>query len=353
MKKNLIYKVVVVLTSTIFITGSCTNEEEEFNCEQEIKITASFEGKETKVSLEQADDLSLISKWENDDIFDVFVNMERVGTNVPVFDISSDRKSCSFIVAPSRVYTSDESHLFCATSPAKAMIANGKMYCNASLNRSPLSKYNAPVFASAEIDYWGQVAIVFRHYLVYEVAHIRNESNSSISFSLCGYESNDGLWYIPRAYFDIEYGAVIVDPNATWDPVPKSEAIVINPGEYGVIVSTYLTNGKKISKATMLAEIDGRQVSSYNTLSSDVELHIAHAYHLYATWDGTVLSFAKGSGVDAGGSGYGSGDSGDLSGTGLGYMVDESGNIVGGGSGYGADESGDISGSGSGYSNGN
>ena len=351
MKSNLIYKLVLALT--FFVIGSCVNKEQVPR--RDCTIHAAFDGKDTKVSLEQADNLSLTSKWSSDDSFDIFVNGQDARTDVPIGEISEDGKNCTFIINLTDAENMGTSQLFCATDPAHATIVDGRIFCNASLVRSPLSRFSAPVYASAEITDWDDVSVRFKHYLVYEVIHVRNEAEHLIQFTHCGFESEDDLWYHTTGAVAMDDGSFIVDNKAAEAPVMTGTA-VIHAGTNGVIISAYRANGNKISKAKMVAEVDGKSVLTTNTRSSDLDLQFGHAYHMYVVWDGAALHFrnaADGSEVDAAGLGYGSVGTGDVAGSGLGYGSDTSGDVTGDGAGYGTDGSGSISGSGSGYSKGN
>lgn len=348
------YRIRNIFALILFAAVSCTDKGQEIPpLESEFTVHASFESKETRVSLEQATNLTLASKWNDDETFDLFVNYQDAGKDVPIGEISEDRKTCSFLISAKE--TPVKSHLFCATSPANATVVDGQIFCNASLIRSPLPLFDAPVYASAEIEDWNSISVQFKHYLVYEVIHVRNEADHLIQFSHCGFESEDNLWYHTTGAVAMDDGSFHVDNKAAEAPVLTGTS-VIHAGTNGVIISAYRPNGNKISQARMVAEVDGKSVLTTNTRSSDLDLQIGHAYHMYVVWDGAALHFrnaADGSEVDAGGFGYGSDDTGDIAGTGLGYGSDNSGNVSGGGSGYGNDSSGSISGGGSGYSNGN
>lgn len=347
------YRITNIFALILFAVVSCTDKGQEISpLESEFTVHASFESKETRVSLEQASNLTLASKWNDDETFDLFVNYQDAGKDVPIGVISEDRKTCSFLISAKE--TPVKSQLFCATSPANATVVDGRIFCNASLVRSPLSLFDAPVFASAEIEDWNSISVQFKHYLVYEVIHIRNDSDHLISFSHCGFESEDGLWYHTKGAVAMDDGSFHADNEAAEEPITMGTS-VIHAGDRGVIISAYRTNGKKISKARMVAEVDGKTVRTSNTRTSDLDLLVGHAYHIYAAWDGSSLHFIDGNGgeVDAGGFGYGTDDTGDIGGTGLGYGSDDSGDVSGGGSGYGNDSSGSISGGGSGYSKGN
>ena len=350
-----VYKSVGILALILTLTGSCSGLEQDPFPEDDIcTISASIGQDGTRVSQEQWTDLSLISTWDVEDKFDTFVNKQEAEKSIPIDRVSDNGKMCTFTVNLSESLYPGDCNLFCATVTANAQSVNGTIFCNASIVRSPLGGYDAPVFARVKVTDRKDLSIQFGHYLVYEVLHVKNGSNQQIRFSHAGYDAEGGAWFYTKGAVAPEDGSFVTDSKAAREPVAKSQAISVNPGETGVIISAYRANGKKISGATLLAEVNGATVRSINTLSSEVELQHGHAYHMYAVWDGESLRFTNpngdgGSSVDAGGSGYGSNDSGDVTGTGLGYGTDASGNLNGGGSGYGTDGSGDISSGGSGY----
>lgn len=357
MRKNeIIYRLVVVIALGIGLVCSCSGIEDDSRVSNGDKtISASFSGDETRVSLESLDDLSLLSKWSRDDKFDLFVNRQEAEKSIPIVSISEDGKDCTFSAYLSEDKYPGQLQLFCATATAHASVLDGKLLCNASLVRSPISEYKAPVCARAEIVDRESISLRFSHFLVYELLHITNESDYEIRFSLTGFESPDGLWYYSKGAVDIEAGTVYENSPVALEPVSGTRQIVIPSGGTEVILSAYRANGKKISNAKMLVEVNGKPFYSSNTLSSNLVMLYAHAYHMYAAWTGTSLVFLKsgGSEVDAGGSGYGADGNGNISGTGLGYGSDSDGNITGGGNGYGSDGAGALSGGGSGYTNGN
>ena len=352
-KIEIIYRFVGILALGIGLVCSCSEMEK--TSSGDYTISASFGGDETRVSLEALDDLSLLSKWNRDEKFDLFVNRQEAEKSIPIGSISEDGKNCTFSANLSEDTYPGRIQLFCATATAHASVLDGKLLCNASLVRSPLSDYYAPVLVRTEIVDRENISLRFSHFLVYELLHITNESDYEIRFSLTGFESPDGLWYYSKGAVDVESGTVNENSPVAMDPVSRSSQIVIPSGGTDVILSAYRANGKKISNAKMLVEVNGKPFYSSNTLSSNLVMLNAHAYHMYAAWTGTSLVFlrAGSSEIDAGGSGYGTDSSGNISGIGLGFGSDSEGNITGGGSGYGSDESGALSGGGSGYSNGN
>ena len=362
-----------------FVFG-CTSEIETAYPSRVYTMSGGFEGSDTRVSLEQSpSSLDMIAKWQEDDEMKVLIfgkNKYLELPAIPLSHISEDGKDCRFSFTIPEDYEIPESgyRLVCYTiPPGTDYLKEPKVETESPtmvlpLMRYPLDKFRAPVL------YDGQVAkndaiLVFRHLYTYEILHVENNTDGQVLFSLSGFNA-PSWWYSFSATLDLSGGGSSNGSGTgSWAPPRnktkqeyeekrESPVRLINPHSELIIISAYVPTGSKISNAQMVAKIEGETVYSSNTLSSDVELQIGHAYHMYAVWDGKELLFDKpfGAGnseVNGGGTGYGSDGSGNISGSGLGYGSDSSGNIVGGGSGYGADGSGNLSGGGSGYTNAN
>ena len=357
MAKHSLYTILTASLLLVLGTVSC-NHEDPGTGQRLTMVNAYFDTGGSKVALSQTGTLDLISRWEPTDRLDLFVNGEKVGSMIPAGNISDDGKKCTFGVDFSEETYPGEVFFFGATSNANTTIIDGEYFCNASIVRSSLARYSAPVATQLQVTDRKNVSVRFKHYLAYEVVRIRNTSGKAISYSLNGYYNAAGLWYYEKGATSLNDGSLVVDTKATEDPVTKSDYITIDPESSGVIISAYLPNGHEIEDAMMVADIDGTTVNSTNRLSSHVIMEAGHAYHVYATWDGTTLKFTtesgeSGSEVDGGGSGYGSDSGGDVIGGGIGYVYDDSGNVIGIGTGYGSDGSGQISGGGTGYPKGN
>ena len=128
----------------------------------------------------------------------------------------------------------------------------------------------------------------------YEVLHIQNSSQQDIKFHFEGEAFNvDERWYYDFFWINLPTFQ-IQGSNENFGPVNTDEEdLVIKAGESKIFLTNYAPTGKKIKNARLNAVINGQKISSTNTLSSDVELEIGKAYHMYATWDGKELKFGK------------------------------------------------------------
>ena len=188
-----------------------------------------------------------------------------------------------------------------------------------------------------------------RHIGTYELLHVKNTTDKAVTFRHLGFDNFDvcAWWHTDiTCYEGRNYNFVEMEAGDA-----DSDAVTIPAGGTGTIVSRDIPNGRKIQEATLLANIDGQRVVSFNSLSSNLTLQIGHAYNMYITWDGVNLYFpSDGSGyLEGGGSGYENPGLGNLDGGGSGFAFEDAGPVAGGGVGYGADESGQLSGNGGTY----
>lgn len=337
-KKQKLKATIAVFALSLTVVSCNTAETGSLPTEDGISIvSASFgHAAETRVSLEQAANLSLLSKWSPGDKVDVFINKELAYKNVPI-SLSDDALTGTFGVDVSEAKYPGEVEMICVTTDGSPVLQNGALYSNASLVRTQLSKYHPPVYAVATLSSdRSYIKMVFKHYLAYEVLHIQNASNEEITFALNGYNVNGNPWFKFQGSVSIPDGRFVVDTKATEDPIKESEVITIPPMTSDVIISAFVPMDASMTEASLVAKINGTDITSTNTKSSDVILQVGHAYHVYAVWDGIELWFAVGgsSELDASGNGYGTSGEGDISGSGLGYGSADSGTISGAGSGY-------------------
>ena len=241
MEKEFMMKAAIVVFALSLTVVSCsTSEVESLSSEEGLSIVSASFGHpaETRVSLEQASNLSLLSRWSPGDKVDVFVGGELAYKNVPI-SLSDDALTGTFGVDVSEAKYPGEVEMICVTTDGNPVLQKGTLYSNASLVRAPLSKYHPPVYAittlSSDRSY---IKMVFKHYLAYEVLHIQNESNEEITFALNGYATNGSPWFKTKGAVSIPEGIFTVDTKATEDPIQVSETIIIPPMASDIIITS-------------------------------------------------------------------------------------------------------------------
>ena len=252
----------------------------------------------TRVSLKESEgSLDLTTQWKNGDEVDIFAvyegKVEYIGV-VPVRDISEDGKSCNISYRKPKVVEDGdtEEYTLIGVVGAKTSYTETEVYCNASLQRVPFKKFKVPAVFCI-VTGFNQSNAVFKPYGVYEVLHVKNTSDETISFSLNGFEAKP-VWFRIQGAIRFSDGLFVDEAEAAQPYTTVSDAVSIPSQGSDAIVSWYLPNGNLIKDAVISANINGSAVKSSNKKSSDVQIELEHAYHMYATWDGNELKFDKG-----------------------------------------------------------
>ena len=262
-------------------------------------VSAVISDNQTRAMLEQkSGSLDLIAKWKEQETINLIViqdgnDYETISS--PINNISNDGKKCSFTfglpgaIDPDRPY---DIFGLCFVDGG-AIAEEGTAYAHCYMWRKPWNDdVGAPMWFHATGSKESLQA-TFKHLGTYELLHLKNETDLPITVAHDGFNC-DIPWYQAFNKFwlndDYDY-----KPFGEWDGEAYSPEQIIMPHSEGVFVSWYIPSGFKIDKAQLVVNINGKYgITSTNTLSSDVMLECGHAYHMYATWDGTELKFDKG-----------------------------------------------------------
>ena len=263
-----------------------------------VTVTASMPGNNSisKVGLSQENNtLNMISQWEQDDEIQLFVyqggNSIEIG-KTPVQNISDDGKSCLFSFVLPKDINPEKTYYVYGLCGIDGSLDDGELTFDAPLKRVPLSEIKAPCFFAVEGNS-DELQVRFNHIGAYEILHLANKSDNSITFSHNGYTS-ETPWYNSGFHGSLKFGTTSKSitysgKNATAD----IQKVTINSGETASIVSWYYPNGNTISDAVLNAVINGSEINSSDIKSSKTVIQNGKAYHLYATWNGKELKFKE------------------------------------------------------------
>ena len=132
--------------------------------------------------------------------------------------------------------------------------------------------------------------VKFKHITAYEIVHITNTDSKAVNFHYGGFEADDAWYYL---CYSVMFPDCTVEGNDNYIGNGYTSEKTINPGETIDFMTCYVPTGKKMSNARLRAMVNGEEITSTNTKSSDVEIKAGNAYHMYATWDGNELKFGK------------------------------------------------------------
>lgn len=272
-------------------------------------------GSTTRASLSQKEgSLDFLTQWDEGDAVNLrieqdgrFYEVEYTDPNalpgevsfnrIPIKNISEDRKSCTLDFDLPEGVDADRPYKVYGSTFHRGVVGsddddNEVLVFLCSFYRA--NSMSIPLYCEVESNALSS-GIEFKHFLAYEILHIKNNSKETISFTHKGFDV-DKAWYhlgcgiyIWPTYHYIE--------TKYYTNKDSGERIEINAGETKDILSCYYPTGEKIENARLKAIINGNEVLSSDTKSSDLDIEPAKAYHMYAIWDGDELKFGKDEGM--------------------------------------------------------
>lgn len=259
----------------------------------------------TRASLIQKEgSLDMLTQWDDGDLVQLYAEQDGHFWQLPskdlfgnpIMNISENRKSCTFEfdlreeIDPSRPFT-----IYGFTGGLNGVVDEDLYTYGVGISRREISsEHDIPLYCVVESSALSSnsAKTEFKHFLTYEILHVKNTSSETITFTHNGYEVEDP-WYcgtylfrLPSCVFEDTDGKIIGGYDG-------GAEIQILSGESKSILAYYAPTGKKVSNARIKAVINGEEVLSSNTKSSDVQIETGKAYHLFATWDGNELKFSN------------------------------------------------------------
>lgn len=245
---------------------------------------------------------NLKAQWQSDDEVQIIIRQDdkvyHLG-KVKVSNISQDGKQATLnMELPGMLYQNKPYTMYCFTGVDGSLIDNDNgtwsAYCRMELQRSLKTRFRAPMFAQVEVSPYSSPLASFKHIGTYELLHFKNEGTQNIPVEHCGFNV-EKPWYqgSKGVIFDDSYDHTQL--SGEWDGDSDSPSLTIPVGSEGVFISVYMPSGFKVQDAQLVTRINGVTVSSVNRKSSNATIQRGHAYHMYATWDGTALRFVDGS----------------------------------------------------------
>ena len=292
------------LMPLILLITSCTNTDEGVGISgRKVQLTVMMpdEGT-TRVGLEEdyfTKDLN--TKWRELDEVQILItqgNQHYEVGKVRVTNISESKKSGSIVFElPAELDLQKTYSLYALCGIEGTMVGEDAAWyplCIAELARDGLVYFEAPLYCKVDVANNLVPTLQFKHFGTYEVLHLTNATDKMISFQHKGYDMEEPWYYKKASVYLLPDGGVNVQPNTIVYGDNVSNEFNIHAGQTETLVSWYIPTQKKMKNAELKATIDGVAMKSSNKKSSDVNIETGHAYHMYATWDGTNLTFDNG-----------------------------------------------------------
>jgi hypothetical protein len=292
------------LMPLILLITSCTNTDEGVGISgrnMTLSVIMPNEGT-TRVELAQdGDSKNFITQWDDADEVQVFItqgNQRYAIGKVGVKNISEDKKNASITFALPEALDLNKPYSIHALSGIEGTMVEdgGKWYltCTAELFRNVLTYFNAPLYCKMDVENDLYPRLQFKHIGTYEVLHFTNATDKTIKFEHKGFDVEKPWYYKKAVGYLLPEGGVALDTDATVYGDVESEFFYVAAGQTTTLISWYIPTQEKMNGAELKATIDGVAMKSSNKKSSDVNIETGHAYHMYATWDGTNLTFDNG-----------------------------------------------------------
>lgn len=165
----------------------------------------------------------------------------------------------------------------------------GAVLCKADLRRGrPLHVQGWYLSEASSV----KISKAIPHYLTSsECLYIKNYSGKNIKVKHKGYEATE-KWYYTKADVKLinDNGIKAVVEGKAIDAEVISNELEIEPDSTRGILSSFVPTGKLMSNASLILEIDGKEVKTVPA-SSSKPIEIGKPYFLCVTWDGSKLEW--------------------------------------------------------------
>ena len=175
-----------------------------------------------------------------------------------------------------------------ALNGVESTLSNGKIVCKTDLRRGGSfslwdhsgSKAGAGIGRSYSLT-------------TIETVKIYNTTSETITVKHKGFDAKD-KWYYSKANVTLTADMMFNNNNIQGSTVNEevfSDAIEVAPGDdYGIIWSYYVPTGKKMTDASLVLEINGKDVRT-PPISSEANFVIGGYYTMAVSWDGHNLKW--------------------------------------------------------------
>ena len=185
---------------------------------------------------------------------------------------------------PAGINTDIPYQVVAVCAPGDLTLTGGKIVNTMELKRGVISRVDWYVMQS------GKTAAIQASYLAtLEGLFITNNTSNTIKVKHKGYSSKE-KWYYTKGSVSITPSLTLETSGQTSVAEAESPEMEINAGEYGCIDSRYVPTGKKMTDASLILEIDGKEVRTAPA-SSDVSIENGIPCFLKVKWDGTNLEW--------------------------------------------------------------
>ena len=179
----------------------------------------------------------------------------------------------------------------------KHTVDEGLVFDASPIIGKPVADFRPPLYFKQEIDpKVSGNALQFAHYGTYEIVRMENASKQAVRVLAPQLASaTDELWYAHPASNKSNLFLPSKDATQEASLLAAHQAgaeQTLQSGESRVFVNWYRPTDTPLSKAKLIATIDGvKQTSTERALPKAMTLQVGRAYHLTAVWNGKKLTY--------------------------------------------------------------
>lgn len=173
-----------------------------------------------------------------------------------------------------------------ALNNTESSIGDGKIVCKADLRRGG----SFSLWDNSGYKVGAGKAIPSSYSLTtVETMSIENNTSDTITVKHKGFDAKE-KWYYSKANVNIAANMSVDARGVSVGEEQVSDAIKVAPGESGSIWSFYVPTGKKMTEASLVLEVNGKEVRTA-PVSSGIEILLGEFYRMSVIWDGKNLDW--------------------------------------------------------------
>lgn len=229
---------------------------------------------------------------ENGSSFDVFILQGNMFTSIGQLltkertIASSDRKKAVHLEVPipAGINTNMPYQVVALCAPGSIELRNGNIVNTMEIKRGDL------YCGSWYVMQGGSGTSSRSSYLTtMEVLYITNKTSQPIKVKHKGVDAKE-KWYYSKATASITPSLTVVANGLSSNGDAESPEVEIEAGKEGWIEAIYIPNGKKMTDASIILEIDGKDVRT-SPISSSVSIENGIPCFMSVKWDGKSLEW--------------------------------------------------------------
>ena len=201
-----------------------------------------------------------------------------------ISDEEKGKKNLPFDVEIPSTINKDAAFDVLAVCYVESSLSGGNIECKVDLKRSgTMPLWDNPLPSSMQTD--GKCNSLS----TIELLNFCNTSSDSVTIKHKGFDAKD-KWYYSKAIVVLTADKKVNGYGSSVDEEVASREYKVASGDTAKIWSYYVPTGKKMKDASLVFEINGKEVKT-QPVSSDVNIELGQFYVMAVQWDGKSLKW--------------------------------------------------------------